>query len=157
MALKLSLVLDKKNPVQTNHTFEQREVLLSKIDLLTLLMVKISNTRTYNKWDKVFKSGWSKFCGRHSLKNLKGYGLLKQRSVQPPSTFLLGWLSLRPNFQKRRGGGGGFAGSQFLEGAAWKEEGDFFQGACSFLITNKLKSEIFNGKKVYKQKCFSLS
>ena len=156
MALKLSLVLDKKNPVQTNHTFEQREVLLSKIDLLTLLMVKISNTRTYNKWDKVFKSGWSKFCGRHSLKNLKGYGLLKQRSVQPPppSTFLLGWSSLRPNFQKKRGG---FAGSQFLEGAAWKEEGDFFQGACSFLITNKLKSEIFNGKKVYKQKCFSLS
>ena len=25
-----------------------------------------------------FKSGLSKFCGRQPLKNLKGYGLLKQ-------------------------------------------------------------------------------
>ena len=31
-----------------------------------------------NKWDKVFKSGLSKFYGRQSLKNFKGYGLLKQ-------------------------------------------------------------------------------
>ena len=30
------------------------------------------------EWDKVFKSGLSKFCGRQTLKNLKGYGLLKQ-------------------------------------------------------------------------------
>ena len=29
-------------------------------------------------WDKVFKSGLSKFCGRQPLKNLKGYGLLQQ-------------------------------------------------------------------------------
>ena len=29
-------------------------------------------------WDKVFKSGPSKICGRQPLKNLKGYGLLKQ-------------------------------------------------------------------------------
>ena len=28
-------------------------------------------------WDKVFKNGPSKICGRQSLKNLKGYGLLK--------------------------------------------------------------------------------
>ena len=28
-------------------------------------------------WDKVFKRGLSKFCGRQPLKNLKGYGLLK--------------------------------------------------------------------------------
>ena len=27
------------------------------------------------KWDKVFKSGPSKFCERQLLKNLKGYGL----------------------------------------------------------------------------------
>ena len=26
------------------------------------------------KWDKVFKSGLSKFCGRQPLKNFKGYG-----------------------------------------------------------------------------------
>ena len=27
-------------------------------------------------WDKVFKSGPSKICGRQPLKNVKGYGLL---------------------------------------------------------------------------------
>ena len=32
-------------------------------------------------WEKVFKSGPSKVCGRQPLKNLKGYGLL-------PSNFL---------------------------------------------------------------------
>ena len=30
-----------------------------------------------NKWNKVFKNGPSKICGKQSLKNLKGYGLLK--------------------------------------------------------------------------------
>ena len=29
-------------------------------------------------WDKVFKNGPSKTCGRQPLENLKGYGLLKQ-------------------------------------------------------------------------------
>ena len=28
-------------------------------------------------WDKLFKSGPSKICGKQPLKNLKGYGLLK--------------------------------------------------------------------------------
>ena len=27
-------------------------------------------------WDKAFKNGPSKICGRQPLKNLKGYGLL---------------------------------------------------------------------------------
>ena len=27
-------------------------------------------------WDKVFKNGASKICGRQPLKNLKGYGLI---------------------------------------------------------------------------------
>ena len=29
-------------------------------------------------WDKVFKNGSSKICGRQPLKNGKGYGQLKQ-------------------------------------------------------------------------------
>ena len=29
-------------------------------------------------WEKVFKSGLNKFCGRQLLKNFKGHGLLKQ-------------------------------------------------------------------------------
>ena len=29
-------------------------------------------------WDKAFKSGPSKICGRQRLQNLKGYALLKQ-------------------------------------------------------------------------------
>ena len=31
-------------------------------------------------WDKVFKNGPRKICGRQPLRNLKGYDLLKQRS-----------------------------------------------------------------------------
>ena len=34
--------------------------------------------RLCNIWDKVFKNRPSKICGRQPLKNLKGYGLLKQ-------------------------------------------------------------------------------
>ena len=34
---------------------------------------------------------------------------------------------------------------------------DLFHGGCSFNIKNKLKSDVFNDKIVYKQKCFSLS
>ena len=49
------------------------------------------------------------------------------------------------------------AGPQLLEGVAGKEGGDFFQGGLQFSHKNKLKSEIFNGKIVYKQKYFSLS
>ena len=56
-------------------------------------------------------------------------------------------------FSKR----GGLAGSQFLEWGCWEGGGDLFQGACSFYIKNKLIFEIFNDKKVYKQKYFSLS
>ena len=41
------------------------------------------------------------------------------------------------------GEGGGLAGSQFLEGV-------FLGGAgCSFFIKSKLKSEIFNDKKIF--------
>ena len=32
----------------------------------------------YFKWDKAFKNGPSKICGRQPLKKLKGYVLLKQ-------------------------------------------------------------------------------
>ena len=33
-------------------------------------------------WDKVFKTGPSKICGRQPLKKLKGYGLLQTISLQ---------------------------------------------------------------------------
>ena len=39
-----------------------------------------------DKWDKVFKNGPSKTCGRQPLKNLKGYGLPK--ADHTPSNFL---------------------------------------------------------------------
>ena len=65
----------------------------------------------------------------------------------PPSLFLLmegGGPLIK--FSK----GGGLTGTQFLEGVAWKERADSFQwGGCSFYIKHKLKSEIFNDKKVY--------
>ena len=36
---------------------------------------KVKLEYTITIWDKVFKSGLSKFCGRQPLKNLKRYGL----------------------------------------------------------------------------------
>ena len=70
----------------------------------------------------------------------------------PP--FLQGELSLQPNFQKK---GRGLTGPQLLEGGCWERGGvTFFRVGCNF-YKKKLKSEIFNGKKVYKQKYFSLS
>ena len=41
-------------------------------------------------------------------------------------------------------------------GVAGKEGGDFFQGGLQFSYKNKLKSEIFNDEKNYKQKYFSV-
>ena len=38
-------------------------------------------------WEKVFKNGPSKTCGKQPLKNLKGYGLLKQNSLNTLSHF----------------------------------------------------------------------
>ena len=43
-------------------------------------------------WDKVFKNGASKIRGRQPLKNLKGYGLLKQTLLGP---FLNTWTHIR--------------------------------------------------------------
>ena len=64
------------------------------------------------------------------------------------SAYLLeGELSLRPNFQK----GGKVLGSQFLEAVS------FLRGVAFFIyIKNKLKSQMFKNKKIYKQKSFSL-
>ena len=56
---------------------------LSEIDLCVerKLKKKKKNSRTISGkhklkllWDKVFKNGPSKICGRQPLKNLKGYG-----------------------------------------------------------------------------------
>ena len=43
-------------------------------------------------------------------------------------------------------------GSQFWEGVVGKEGGDFFQGGLQLFHKSKLKSEIFNDKKLYKTK-----
>ena len=52
---------------------------------------------------------------------------------------------------------GGLTGPQLLEVNCWERGDDFFQGeGCNFYI-KKIKSGIFNVKKVYKQKYFSLS
>ena len=45
-------------------------------------------------------------------------------------------------------------GPQLLEGVAGKERSDFFLGELQFSQKNKLKSEIFNNKKIYQQKYF---
>ena len=65
---------------------------------------------------------------------------------------MVGHVKPPTKFSKR----GSLTKSQFLEGIAKKEGVTFFRG-LQFLHKNKLKLEIFNNKKVYKQKCFSLS
>ena len=54
-------------------------------------------------------------------------------------------------FLPGEGGGGGGRG-----GITEKEMGDLFR-EFSFFMKNRLKSEIYNDKKVCKLKCFSLS
>ena len=41
-------------------------------------------------------------------------------------------------------------------GFSGKEKVDVFQGGCSLYIEKKLKSELFNDKKVFELKCFFL-
>ena len=45
--------------------------------LTTSHVVCRCSTIRRDRWDKVFKSGPRKICGRQPLKNLKGYGKLK--------------------------------------------------------------------------------
>ena len=45
------------------------------------------------------------------------------------------------------GGGGGLTGPQLLEGVGRKEGATSFRGSSNFYVKEKLKSEIFNGKK----------
>ena len=58
------------------------------------------------------------------------------------------WLS---KFSKR----GGLTGSQLQEGGCWTRGDNFFQEGLQFLLKNKLKSELFNGKKSFSKKYFS--
>ena len=60
-------------------------------------------------------------------------------------------LSLQPKEQKR----GALEDLNFLRGVAGKVGVDFFRGVAVFTL-NKLKSEIFNDRKVYEQKRFSV-
>ena len=70
-----------------------------------------------------------------------------------PLAFLQGGVDPPTNFSKR----GVLTRPQLLKGVAGKEGVTFFRVGCNFHIKNKLKSEIFNGKKVYRQKYFSPS
>ena len=59
-------------------------------------------------------------------------------------------------FSKTGGGGRGLTGPQLLEGGCWERQVTFFKGLQFSHTKNKLKSEIFNDKKVYRQKHFSV-
>ena len=78
-------------------------------------------------------------------------------SIQPPLFFLLGrgdWTSNQ--ILKKRC----LIRSQFLDEELLRKRAWPFSGGGSFYMKNKLNTEIFNDKKVYKQnkqKCFSLS
>ena len=51
----------------------------------------------------------------------------------------------------------GLTGSELVEEGCWERRSDFFQGgSCKFYIKSKLKSEIFNDKKILQVKNISL-
>ena len=57
--------------------------------LFILFQMNLGGDSNNAKWDKVFKNGPSKICGRQPLKKLNGYDLLKQtKADHNPSTFL---------------------------------------------------------------------
>ena len=67
---------------------------------------------------------------------------------------------VEPPTNDRVRGGGLDRTSTFRGEVAGKRGMTFFKGGgegCNFYIKNKLRFEIFNDKKVYKQKYFSLS
>ena len=65
-----------------------------------------------------------------------------QRRVEPPTKFSKRW--------------GGLTGPQILDGDCWERGGDFFQEGLQLSHKNKLKSEIYNDEKNYKQKYISV-
>ena len=64
--------------------------------------------------------------------------------VEPPTIYL-------------KGQGGVLDGTSHFRGVCWERGDDIFRSGCNFYLKNKLKSEILNDKKNYKQKYFSLS
>ena len=58
---------------------------------------------------------------------------------------------------KVRGWGWGAGQDLNFRGCCWERGDDLFQRDYSFYIKNKLRSEIFNDKRVLKTKWFSLS
>ena len=87
----------------------------------------------------------------HSHKMRGGFPphLCALHSVQP--SFLLWGIELPSKFSR----GGAWQDLNVQRGLLGKR-GDFFQGGCNFHIKIKLKFEIFNHIKVYKQNYFSL-
>ena len=63
-------------------TFSKKKSSYTKISLyFTLIVIAYNFHFSKNIWDKVFKSGLSKFCGRQPLKSFSGYGLLQHYFV----------------------------------------------------------------------------
>ena len=67
--------------LNTNKAKQEQEFFLHRwitvYLILTCLVFRLKTTDSlkwksliHNKWDKVFKSGLSKFCGRHTLKSI---------------------------------------------------------------------------------------
>ena len=72
----MSIVREIDNKSRTYYFYDD----MINIKILDQNKIKI------DKWDKVFKNGPSKICGRQPLKNLKEYGL--PEACHTPSNFL---------------------------------------------------------------------
>ena len=83
------------------------------------------------------------------------YNLIVSHSVFLP--FMVGEKVEPPTKFSKREGGLAWQDLYFYSGIAWKRGVTSIRGGgCTFCIKNKLNSEIFNDKKVYKQKCVAV-
>ena len=69
------MVLLQVKDLQLSYKISHKKVYLKQI--IYVLVVNYFRKNLHHRWNKVFKNGPSKICGRQPLKNLKGYGLLK--------------------------------------------------------------------------------
>ena len=104
-------------------------------------------------WSEIVVKLWQ-FLSSVNIQLVGAYEKKKKlyiHSVQPPPFCKGGGSGSNQIFKK----GGELDREKGFKISTFRGD-DFFQGGCNFHIKNKVKSEIFNDKKVYKQKYFSL-
>ena len=134
-------------------------ILQQKKHCFSFYVCFIFNIFLKKSWEKnciieqnIFLKPVSKSCPKSAKISL--YQLSSnQCNASPSFSAWEGGIELPTKFLKKGwGGGGGLERTLIFRGSLWKREGVTFSGwACNFYMKDKLKSEIFNDKKVYEK------